>query len=391
MPAGIVRAVEIGAETDAVLADALDQVLEVVDHEIDGRVRIVAAVRAQEAGCEVDADHAAGLRGSRPAACRSDCANAGQSACALEWVATSGALLIAATSQKPRSLRCDRSIRICKRLQAPISSLPSVGEARSGIGRRRTKERHAMPERIRPAPDRTERAKSGCIQHVEQLEVRVDRLRALDMKDRRQHAVGEACSMSSTLRQMRTRPCDSRSMRSRSDSMLKTARLRRASARRPAATEASLRRRRKVRLAIARSPDARRGNEDREQASREAALPRHRKIELALGLPVEERTGGFRAAAPMEPQQNVVVAVEDRHTAGRRQGISAIRALSVVTENLAPDERNPDRGRSAGRPRSRRWVARERADRIHNAGWPGYCRPWRVGIPVPPRVTGSVG
>jgi hypothetical protein len=34
----------------------------------------------------------------------------GLKACALECVATSGALLIAATSQNPRSLRCDRSI-----------------------------------------------------------------------------------------------------------------------------------------------------------------------------------------------------------------------------------------------------------------------------------------
>src|SRR5580692_4145712 len=48
----------------------------------------------------------------------------GLKACALECVATRGALLIAATSQKPRSLRCERSIKIPKRLQAPISSLP---------------------------------------------------------------------------------------------------------------------------------------------------------------------------------------------------------------------------------------------------------------------------
>src|SRR6516165_4647665 len=43
----------------------------------------------------------------------------GLKACALECVATRGALLIAATSQNPRSLRCDRSIKILNRLQAP--------------------------------------------------------------------------------------------------------------------------------------------------------------------------------------------------------------------------------------------------------------------------------
>src|ERR1700737_712019 len=48
----------------------------------------------------------------------------GLKACALECVATRGALLIAATSQNPRSLRCDRSIKILSRLQVAISSLP---------------------------------------------------------------------------------------------------------------------------------------------------------------------------------------------------------------------------------------------------------------------------
>jgi hypothetical protein len=38
-----------------------------------------------------------------------------------------------------------------------------VGQARPGIGRRRTKKRHAMAERIRPAPDRTEGAQSGRV------------------------------------------------------------------------------------------------------------------------------------------------------------------------------------------------------------------------------------
>src|ERR1700730_4245907 len=95
---------------------------------------------------------------------------------ALEWVATSGALLIAATSQKPRSLRCERSIKIRKRLQAPISALPRSGKPGAGVGRGRTGERHAVAERVRPAPDRAERAQPRRVQHVQNLEIRVDRL-----------------------------------------------------------------------------------------------------------------------------------------------------------------------------------------------------------------------
>jgi hypothetical protein len=37
----------------------------------------------------------------------------------------------------------------------------------TGIGRRRTKERHAMPECIRPAPNQTERAQPRFMQHVQ--------------------------------------------------------------------------------------------------------------------------------------------------------------------------------------------------------------------------------
>ena len=48
----------------------------------------------------------------------------GLMAWALECVATSGASLISATSQKPRSFRCDRSSKIRNRLQAPTRALP---------------------------------------------------------------------------------------------------------------------------------------------------------------------------------------------------------------------------------------------------------------------------
>ena len=41
-----------------------------------------------------------------------------------------------------------------------------------------------MPKRIRSTPQRTERAKSGFVQDVQEFELRVDRFRAFQMKDR---------------------------------------------------------------------------------------------------------------------------------------------------------------------------------------------------------------
>ena len=70
--------------------------------------------------------------------------------------------------------------------------LAELGQTGAGIGRRRTAERHAVAERIRPAPDRAERAQPRRIQHVQDLEIRVDGLGAFDMKHRRQHVIGEA-------------------------------------------------------------------------------------------------------------------------------------------------------------------------------------------------------
>src|SRR6266436_3711176 len=60
-----------------------------------------------------------------------------------------------------------------------------------------------------------------------------------------------------------------------------------------------------------------RRDEDCEQPSGESSLTRHRKIQLALGLSFEERPGRVRAAAPVKTQQNVIMAVEDRHAPRR--------------------------------------------------------------------------
>src|SRR5580704_15055010 len=63
-----------------------------------------------------------------------------------------------------------------------------VGQTGSSIGRRGAEERHAVPERIRSAPNWAERAKSRRIQNVQQLEIRVDGFRAFEMKNSCQHA-----------------------------------------------------------------------------------------------------------------------------------------------------------------------------------------------------------
>ena len=47
--AGILRAVEIGSKADAVLANMFENVLEVVDHQLDGRVRILPTIWTAEA------------------------------------------------------------------------------------------------------------------------------------------------------------------------------------------------------------------------------------------------------------------------------------------------------------------------------------------------------
>jgi hypothetical protein len=110
-------------QADSALANPFHHVFDVVDDEV-GRPRgISGAVGSQRGGRNVGANHAAESR--MAASCLSvrvlEC---GLKAWALEWVATSGASLMAATSQNPRSLMCERSIRIPSRSHRRTSSLP---------------------------------------------------------------------------------------------------------------------------------------------------------------------------------------------------------------------------------------------------------------------------
>jgi hypothetical protein len=138
-------------------------------------------------------------------------------------VATRGALLIAATSQNPRSLRCDRSIKILNRLQAPISSLPrSVrpgpvsGEdgQRNGTPCPKAFDRlQTGPRERSPAAYNTSRSsKLGSIASAPSI-----------CRTGANTPSSIPCWISSTLRQTRTRPCDSLSIRRRRDTMAKTA------------------------------------------------------------------------------------------------------------------------------------------------------------------------
>ena len=50
-------AVKIGSKTDAVLTYMFENVLEVLDHQVNGGVSILMTVRAEVASSEVDADY----------------------------------------------------------------------------------------------------------------------------------------------------------------------------------------------------------------------------------------------------------------------------------------------------------------------------------------------
>jgi hypothetical protein len=49
-------------------------------------------------------------------------------------------------------------------------------------------------EHVGPAPDRAERAQPSLVKYLERVQIEVDRLGALEVQDRRQHAIMQACS-----------------------------------------------------------------------------------------------------------------------------------------------------------------------------------------------------
>ena len=119
------RAIEIRPESHVVLTHAIDQIAQMMHDRVERRVCVEVRVGRTSFTLK--------LKPTRPFDCRiaSSCRSVrlrveGQIACAQACVATSGAVLKPATSQKPRSLRCDTSIMIPSRLHARTNSLPAA-------------------------------------------------------------------------------------------------------------------------------------------------------------------------------------------------------------------------------------------------------------------------
>ena len=131
----------------------------------------------------------------------------------LEWLATSGWSVVFATSQKPFSVMCARSISTPSRLHSATSAYSGVGQARAGVRRHRKGEGHAVREDVVAAPHRPQRPQAGCIEDLQRRKVGVDRLAALHMQHRSEYSVRrQRLAMSPELRQIFQPPA--RSIRS---------------------------------------------------------------------------------------------------------------------------------------------------------------------------------
>ena len=187
-----------------------------------------------------------------------------------------------------------------------------VGQTGASIGRRGTAERHAVPERIRSAPNWAERTKSRRIQNVQQLEIRVYGFRAFDMKNSCQHVtlqalsdfIDTAANSNSALRL----PLDTEQKREHAE--YSRLRCRQFNGGRDQGVPVDVSRRRFV---VGAGCSIARRHENREQAPGKSSLTRHGKIQLALGPSFEECPGGVCSAAPVKTQQDVIVTVEDGH------------------------------------------------------------------------------
>ncbi len=284
------------------------------DQVLEGGVGVAAAVGADEGGREVDADHAAAL------------ADRGE-------LAVGEVARMRADRVHVRMGRDERRVgepgdvpeallvqmREVDHHAEPVAGLDEgaavIGQARPGVGARRIAERDAVAEHVRAAPDRADRAQARLVEHVEQAQVRIDRLGALDMHDRGE---GAALVALADLRRAAHHldlaaggALDAQEQRGHVQG--RALRLR----------DPHLRRQRHVVL----RPRHHRvdveallvlgGREDGEEATGKAARPHPRPVEMAGGVAFEEGPLRVRAAAAHESQENVVVAVEDGNE-GRR-------------------------------------------------------------------------
>src|SRR5262245_14686219 len=143
------RPVEIRSKPDAVLTDMFDHMLDVRDHQIDGRVGVLTAVLAQETGREINADHAAGFADpgelliSEVAGVRAQGMGVGM---------RRHQRRVAERSDIPEPALIE--MRKVDQDPEPVAGtnefLAQVGQAGASIRRRGTAKWHAMPERIWP-------------------------------------------------------------------------------------------------------------------------------------------------------------------------------------------------------------------------------------------------
>ena len=185
-----------------------------------------------------------------------------------------------------------------------------IGEAGAGIGRARELERHAVAEGVGPAPHQAERAQAGLIEDLERVEPGIDRLGALDVKDRGEHAALEAIPQLGDRAHHLEPPAGGALV------------AKQARGERPGEALGAhhARRRRKPELMVARrAARARSGGapgrrEQGEEAASEAAFLGPRQIEMAERRALKQAVGALRVAE--EREQRVVVAVDDRQPLG---------------------------------------------------------------------------
>ena len=115
-----------------------------------------------------------------------------ESAQALECVATSGASESLATSQKPCSVICDRSIITLRRLSCFTSSLPASFSPAPVSGEAGNLNGTPCVKRLRRLCVRPDRAQAGGVERLKRVAFQVQRFGALEVQQHRKRAIVEA-------------------------------------------------------------------------------------------------------------------------------------------------------------------------------------------------------
>ena len=283
------------------------------DHVVDGGIGAHLAVGAQEAGGEVEADHAVAV--------------------------ADGAQLVGGEVARRLGERVDVGVgsderRGRERRHVPEAlfgdvrevdenalfvagahqSLAGIGEARAEVGRVREAEGHAVAEDVGAAPDRPNGAEPGGVEHVEEVQVCVDGFGALDVEDGGKRAarhggadVGGAAADGD------------RAVRGRLEAEQQGNLVRGHAARE---VHRQLGRERRVGHVTGGGeigPLVGRGAEHGEHAASEIAGPRLGQVDMAGPAALEEARHRIGRGVLHQAEEDVVVAVED---GGRGQGLS---------------------------------------------------------------------